>query len=66
MYFKDDESRFVVTFSYHLGHGHDQKVKTSEIPSVVEKSRFDWLILLALKTISNGELSDPLCESVNN
>ena len=25
---------------------------------------FDWSIKLALNTISNGELSDPLCDSV--
>ena len=42
-----------------------QKVQASEIPSVGWKSRFDWSMLLALTTISNAELSDSLCHSVN-
>ena len=29
------------------------------------KVTIDWSILLALNTISNGELSDPLCDSIN-
>ena len=29
------------------------------------KVTIDWTILLAQNTISNGELSDPLCDSVN-
>ena len=29
------------------------------------KVTIDWTILLAQNTISNGELSDPLCDSIN-
>ena len=56
--FKDDESRFVFMFSCNLGHVtiySDQKVKTSEIPS----------IMILLVNMSNGELSDPLCDNID-
>ena len=39
--------------------------KSFSLLSVAYKLPIDWSILLALNTISNRELSDPLCDSVN-
>ena len=43
----------------------DQKVNTFEIPPVAKNSRFNWSMELAMNAISNVDLSDPLCDSIN-
>ena len=67
-YFEDDESHFVVTFSCHLSLVvySDQKVKMSEISAPGMEVRIWMINLISTEPLSsNGELSDPLCDSKN-
>ena len=67
---EDDESRYVDTFLFHLGHVVylDKGVKRSKFPKFLQSHKrqyFVWSIWKTPNTINEGAWSDSLCDIVN-